>query len=48
MFVVAILAILAALLLPALTRSKSRAQAILCMGNSRQLAFAWTMCLSRK
>jgi prepilin-type N-terminal cleavage/methylation domain-containing protein/prepilin-type processing-associated H-X9-DG protein len=41
--VVAIIAILAALLAPALSRSKSRAQAIMCMNNSRQLALAWTM-----
>ncbi|HEX3799520.1 MAG TPA: prepilin-type N-terminal cleavage/methylation domain-containing protein [Verrucomicrobiae bacterium] len=43
MFVVGIFAVLAALLLPALNRSRARAQAILCMGNSRQLSFAWTM-----
>jgi prepilin-type N-terminal cleavage/methylation domain-containing protein/prepilin-type processing-associated H-X9-DG protein len=43
MIVVAIIGILAALLLPALTRSKSRAQAIFCMSNNKQLALAWTM-----
>lgn len=41
--VVAIIAILAGLLLPALSRSKARAQAIMCRNNSKQLAFAWTM-----
>lgn len=41
--VVAIILVLVGLLLPALSRSKSRAQAIVCMNNSRQLAFAWTM-----
>jgi prepilin-type processing-associated H-X9-DG protein len=41
--VVAIIGILAALLLPALARSKSRAQAITCRNNSRSLALAWTM-----
>ncbi len=41
--VVAIIAILAALLLPSLSRSKARAQAIGCMSNYKQLALAWTM-----
>jgi len=39
--VVAILAILAALLLPALIRAKVRAQAVQCMSNTRQLMLAW-------
>ncbi|MDB6109639.1 MAG: hypothetical protein JWR69_1389 [Pedosphaera sp.] len=43
LIVVAIIGILAAMLLPALTRSKDRAKAIFCMNNSKQLALAWTM-----
>jgi prepilin-type N-terminal cleavage/methylation domain-containing protein/prepilin-type processing-associated H-X9-DG protein len=43
MVVVAIIGILAALLLPALERSKSRAQAIACMNNQRQLVLAWIL-----
>ncbi len=41
--VVAIIGILAAMLLPALARSKARAMAIYCMGNGRQLMVAWGM-----
>lgn len=41
--VVALIALLAGLLLPALSRSKARAQAITCMNNSKQLALAWMM-----
>ncbi len=41
--VVMVIVILAGMLLPAVSRSKARAQAIMCMNNSKHLALAWTM-----
>ena len=41
--VLAVIAILAALLLPALARAKQKAQGIVCINNQRQLLIAWRL-----
>lgn len=41
--VVAIIALLASLLLPALSHAKTHAQGIKCLGNLKQMTLAWTM-----
>jgi len=41
--IIAVIAILASLLLPALARARQKAQAIACLSNHKQTTLAWYM-----
>ena len=41
--VIAIIAVLAAILLPALSKARARSQGLFCLNNTRQLALAWQL-----